>query len=208
MIDITDWKLTLPTGSKDKPTELQGMVLASYSDNHFYADSQGLHMIAPCDGVHTSGSKYPRCEFRELTEKGGLASWSTSKGSHAARWRVCVTHLPVSKPEVVVGQIHDDKDDVFEILHRANTVSVMHDGKSFGTLITNYRQGDEYEIEVLAEHGHINIYLNDALKCAFPKEAKNCYFKIGCYTQSNPSRGAKPGEYGEVILKALSLSHK
>ena len=68
-------------------------------------------------------------------------------------------------------------------------------------------QGDEYEIKVHVENGHINIYLNGTLKCAFPKKAKGCYFKIGCYTQSNPSKGAKPGEYAEVILKALSLYH-
>lgn len=207
MIDLSDWKLTLPTGKKGKPTELQGMKLGAYSDSHYFSDSEGLHFIAPCDGVTTSGSKYPRCELRELNDKGGLASWTTSKGSHSCGWTVCVTHLPVSKPEVVVGQIHDAEDDVFTILHSANVVKVMHDSKCYGTLITNYRQGDVYEIRVLVEQDHINIYMNGALKCAFPKKAKGCYFKIGCYVQSNPSRGAKKGEYAEVIMKALSLSH-
>lgn len=207
MIDLSDWKLTLPTGKPRKPVEIQGMALARYSDSHFFTNEEGLHFIGPCDGVTTSGSKYPRCELRELDEKGKLASWSTTKGVHECGWLVCVTHLPISKPEVVVGQIHDSEDDVFTILHSANVVKVMHDSKCYGTLIKNYRQGDEYEIKVHVENGHINIFLNGKLACAFPKKAKGCYFKIGCYTQSNPSKGAKPGEYAEVILKALSLYH-
>jgi hypothetical protein len=33
------------------------------------------------------------------------------------------------------------------------------------------------------------------------------YFKVGCYTQSNETKGDKPEAYGEVVVYKLKVTH-
>ena len=35
-----------------------------------------------------------------------------------------------------------------------------------------------------------------------------CYFKAGCYTQSNTSKGDASTAYGEVVIYSLSVKHE
>ena len=39
-------------------------------------------------------------------------------------------------------------------------------------------------------------------------DTTGCYFKAGCYTQSNESKGDKPESYGEVVIYKLVVEHK
>lgn len=36
---------------------------------------------------------------------------------------------------------------------------------------------------------------------------KGCYFRAGCYTQSNTKKGDSPDSYGEVVIHELKVTH-
>src|SRR6266511_3032166 len=118
VLNLTNWKLTLPVdtahaGSPDEITqpELNGFQDAQYF--HVNDSGNGVVFKAHCGGATTSGSGYPRSELREMNSNGSTkASWSTTSGTHTMEISQAVTHLPVVKPHVVVGQIHDAADDV------------------------------------------------------------------------------------------------
>jgi hypothetical protein len=70
ILDLTDWKEQLPTGSKGAPTEIKQSKLANYSvDPWFTANTtcDGVQFRAAVNGVTTKGSKNPRSELREMT---------------------------------------------------------------------------------------------------------------------------------------------
>ncbi|HEY0616101.1 MAG TPA: polysaccharide lyase family 7 protein, partial [Kribbella sp.] len=84
VLELTNWKLTLPTGSEGKPAEVKQPELADYAkDPYFVVEGKGVRFRAPVDGVTTSGSSYPRSELREMTNDGQeKADWSSTSGTH------------------------------------------------------------------------------------------------------------------------------
>jgi hypothetical protein len=136
------------------------------------------------------------------------AAWTMNKGEHLMKWTCALTHLPTAKPQVVVGQIHDGEDDVIELRHTKDYLEVIHDDKSFGKLLTGYRLGDVYEASITVKKGVIYVFAGQTtVTVSSAKNAKNCYFKIGCYTQSNTSKGDAADAYGCVRLYSLSVEH-
>ena len=63
-----------------------------------------VSMKTPLKGVTTSGSKYTRVEFREMTNSGkSNAAWATNDGiTHTLYTKQAVTKLPALKPKVAV----------------------------------------------------------------------------------------------------------
>ncbi|MBL8993880.1 MAG: polysaccharide lyase family 7 protein, partial [Spirochaetia bacterium] len=45
-------------------------------------------------------------------------------------------------------------------------------------------------------------------KVDYANTNKGCYFKAGCYTQSNPSKGDDPNDYGRVVIRSLKVFHQ
>ena len=119
VLNLANWKETLPTGSSGSPTEIIQASLASYSnDPYFHVNStcNGVVFRAPVNGVTTSGSGYPRSELREMANNGqDKASWSTTSGTNTLFIDQAITAVPKTKKHVVAGQIHDTKDDVIVI---------------------------------------------------------------------------------------------
>ncbi len=112
VLNLTNWKETLPTGSAGSPTEIKQPQLASYSSDPYFvvnATGDGVRFRAPVNGVTTSGSSYPRSELREMNG-GDDASWSTTSGTHTMTIDEAITATPSEKPYVVAGQIHDSSD--------------------------------------------------------------------------------------------------
>jgi alginate lyase len=107
LLDLTNWKLTLPTGQEGKPEEIVQPALSSFTDDFFRLNDarDGVVFTATAGGVTTSGSSYPRSELREMNGQ-ELASWSNTTGTHTLRLREAVTLLPAVKPHVVAAQIH------------------------------------------------------------------------------------------------------
>jgi len=51
------------------------------------------------------------------------------------------------------------------------------------------------------------VYYNDILKVSYNKSGSGYYFKAGCYTQTNISKGDSASSYGEVTIYNLQVSH-
>jgi len=209
-IDLNSWKLTLDVEDpedKRKPLEILPPQLLKFLHPHFIKTEAGITFKAECGGKTTRGSKYPRSELRELTGD-KLSGWQMNQGTHEMIWTCAVTHLPKVKSQVVVGQIHDGDDDVIEIRHTDNYVEVIHDDKHYGKLITGYKLGDTYTASISVRNGIIYIFSGKTtIAVSTAQKAKNCYFKLGCYVQSNPTKGDDPKDYGEVRLYALRVVH-
>jgi len=205
-MDLKNWKLTLDVEDPKTKKVMEVTDLKCFDHPHFMRLEDHIKFKAKCGGRTTSGSKYPRSELRELIN-GKLASWDTMKGKHVMKWECAVTHLPKVKSQVVVGQIHDDKDDVIEIRHSGDFVEVFHDDIKYGKLITNYKLGDKYSASIEVSNGKIAIH-SGSTSIIVPTKSKNCYFKLGCYVQSNVSKGDSPEEYGEVKLYSVEVKHE
>jgi hypothetical protein len=212
VLDLKNWYVTLPTGSPGSPKTIRQPTLDTFEDAEaFHVDASGQVVVfkARCGGVTTKNSHYPRSELREM--KGdALAGWSCKSGTHSMTFSGCVQHLPSKKPEVVIGQIHNDTDDVVEILCSGHKISAMHNGINYGDLDLSYTLGHDYTVTITATGGIITIDYNQNHKAAQLKcksgEANN-YFKVGCYTQSNTSKGDDPDAYGEVWVSHVSVTH-
>lgn len=64
------------------------------------------------------------------------------------------------------------------------------------------------ELIIQAGDGHIKVWHNDELAMTWKASRKSCYFKAGCYTQSNPSKGDAAESFGEVVLYRLQVEHQ
>jgi hypothetical protein len=110
VLNLANWKLTLRVSRSGAATEISQPAPKSFSDQYIQADPAGHSVVftAPCGGVTTSRSSYPRSELREMACGGSTnASWSTTSGSSTMEITEAITHIPVAKPQVIAGQVHD-----------------------------------------------------------------------------------------------------
>jgi len=169
----------------------------------------GVVFEANAGGVTTSNSGYPRSELREMTGGGqNEASWSTTSGHHTMLIRAAVTHLTVAKPQVTVAQVHDSSDDVLVIrLDGPHHLYAEHNGTDYGDLDTNYQLGTVFTAQFDISGGHIRISYNGVPKVDRAVSSSGDYFKAGCYTQSNTSKGDAPDAYAQVVIYTLVVTH-
>lgn len=215
VLDLTNWKETLPTGSSGSPTEIRQSLLATFSkDPYFRVDSNCDSVIfrAPVNGVTTSGSGYPRSELREMTKSGTAnASWSTTSGTHTMIIDQAITAVPKSKKHVVAGQIHDSSDDVIVIRLEYPKLFIDINGQTGPTLDANYTLGKRFVVKFEASNGKIRVYYNGSSTPShtLSKSGSGNYFKAGAYTQSNCSKESvcDSSNYGEVAIYNLLVQH-
>jgi len=214
VLDLTNWKLTLPidTSHAGSPDEIKQPELATFQDsNYFYVNStrDGVVFKAHCGGYTTSGSGYPRSELREMTSNGSAnVSWSTTSGTHTMEIRQAITHLPVVKPHVVAGQIHNAADDVIVFRLEGTKLFIDQSGVNGPVLTTNYRSGDIFTAKFVVQNGGVQCYYNGQYIYTYPVSTSGCYFKAGCYTQSNTTKGDAATAYGQVVIYSLSVKHQ
>lgn len=213
IFDESQWYLTLPSGSKAKPEMIMNLFQYQHKDYfHLNASKDAMICIAPCGGVTTKNSSYPRSELREMNEKNNeKASWSTSSGKHVMHIRQSINHAPLKKPQVVCAQIHDSSDDLIMIRFTGGSkklLEVTHKSKNL-VLDNDYILGTPFDLKIIAEQGIISVYYNDMIKPAvtIKQKSQGCYFKCGCYTQSNVSKGDDADDFGEVYLFKLIVEH-
>ena len=213
LIDLSNWKLTLPVGDNGVPAEIVQPQLATFSLNPYFVVNvarDGVVFRAHAGGVTTPGSDYPRSELREMKNLGAdEAAWSTFNGVHTLTATVTITHLPIAKPHVVAAQIHDASDDVIMVRLEGEHLFVEGGGQELGDLDPAYRLGTPFTLSIRAAGGRIAVFYDDTgiPKVDIDSVTDGCYFKIGAYTQSNPSRGDAPDAYGEVVVRDLTLTH-
>jgi hypothetical protein len=217
VLDLTNWKLTLPIGSREapgEPLEIFQPELATYTiDPHFMLDRAGTGVLfqAHAGGVTTSNSGYPRSELREMARGGSEnAAWSTTEGVHTMTITQAITHLPEVKPHVVAGQIHDADDDVVMIRLEDTHLFVEGGGDELGTLEPDYALGTPFTVRLVASGGTIEVFYEDMTEpsVSVSREAEGCYFKAGAYTQSNLEQGDEADAYGEVVITDLVVTHE
>lgn len=202
VLDLSIWKLTLPTGSSGKPTEIKQPALATYSSEFFHTvDGPGVLFKAPQKGVTTPNSKNTRTELREMKPGGkDNASWST--GTMEAE--LAFTHLPSSKPHVVGMQIHDKDDDVTVLRLEGTDLWTTNGDNTHGKkIMSGYQLGTRIKVKVVAGGGSIKWYLNGNEVSSLSKKVSGGYFKAGAYQQA----GNSGPDYGEVIIYSLVVTH-
>lgn len=214
VLNLTAWKLTLPvdTSHAGNPDEIRQPELDRFRDSAYFdvnGGQDGVVFTAPCGGATTSGSGYPRSELREMTSDGTTeASWSTTSGVHTMEITEAITHLPAVKPHVVAGQIHDANDDVIVFRLEGSELFVDENGNHGPVLDADYRLGDRFTVKFVARNGGVEVYYNNQYIYTYPVNTAGCYFKAGCYTQSNTSRGDDAAAYGQVVIYRVTMTHQ
>jgi hypothetical protein len=214
VLDLANWKVTLPTGKSSSPTEFLQPALATCTvDPYFHANATADAVVfrAPVNGVTTSNSGYPRSELREMKNGGAdNASWSTTSGTHTMFIDGAITAVPKTKKHIVFGQIHDANDDVIVIRLEYPKLFVDINGKTGPTLDAKYTLGKRFNVKFVAEGGKISIYYNGNQTASYSmsKSTSGCYFKAGAYTQSNCSKESdcSSNNFGEVVIYKLALN--
>ncbi len=219
ILNLTNWKLTLPQGPSETPTEIKQPQLAKYVNNPWFMPSleeNGVRFRAPVNGVTTSGSHYPRTELREMFNSGeDKASWSSTSGTHVMTLTEAVTAVPRTKKHVVTAQIHDDREDIIMIRLEYPKLYVTARSDKLFLLDGDYKLGKKFTVRMEVAGGKTNIYYNNSKKpvYTYTNIYTNSYFKAGVYTQSNCQREVVPwlcndSNYGEVVVYSLNIAHK
>ena len=214
-IDLTDWKLTLPTDATDdgKADEIKQPTLANFSfAPYFYRRADGGQAFrADCDGATTSSNtSYPRSELREMTNNGkDLAKWDTDDGViRTLDVELAFTHLPEIKPHVVGIQIHDGSDDVTTLRLEGTDLWVTKGDKKYKKIATGVGPTDRLKVKYEASGAGIRWFLNGDHVATIDGTYTDCFAKAGCYTQASsrvPKTSDKYGTgYGEVVIYALT----
>lgn len=214
ILDLSNWKVTLPTGKSGSPTEFVQPALETCNVNPYFhanANADGVVFRAPVNGVTTSGSSYPRAELREMKNDGqDKASWSTTSGTHTMFIDGAITAVPKTKKHIVFGQVHDSDDDVVVVRLEYPKLFVDINGKTGPTLDANYVLGKRFTVKFVAENGQIKLFYNGSQKPVYTlkKSTSGCYFKAGAYTQSNCSKekDCSSNNFGEVVIYKLALN--
>jgi hypothetical protein len=150
VLDLSDWKLTLPTGEDEDPTEVTQPDLATFSAQPWFRVEAGCDAVrfrAAVNGVTTGGSSYPRAELREMTDGGeDEAAWSTTDGTHTLVVREAFMALPEERPYLVGAQVHGGDDDVTVFRLEGSSLYITDGDDRHHHLVTDdYELGTEFE---------------------------------------------------------------
>lgn len=191
---INRWKLTLPDASET--TEVTRDHLPHYK----YTPSEITFRCKSNSGT-TANTKYSRSELREMNGS-QRASWETSS-PHKMSYTFKVTKAPAKRPRIVIGQIHDSKDDVVELLadFTKGVFEVIHNTSHYGVLVDKIQLNEWYDITISTDSKGITC-TQGSKKVFTPTKKKipGCYFKIGNYLQSN-----EQDDESEVVVKNINL---
>lgn len=202
-----NWNLTLPIGLKLAPKVIEFPEIDAYKFEFFEIEDDFILMGADVHGVTTKNSKYPRCEFRELTD-GKKAAFET-KGKHTLDYSFAIVELPGLKPEICIGQLHDSNNDVFEVRCHGSELIVQANKKDYKLGKLNLDEKISVKVEITDLKVSIETSKGD--KCGFTiKPNKGLYFKVGCYVQANPQNGTGRGFiklYNAKTTHSLKLIH-
>lgn len=214
VLDLTDWKLTLPTGEEEDPAEITQPELTGFSAAPWFRaedDCGAVRFRAAVNGVTTGGSSYPRAELREMTDGGeDEAAWSTTDGTHTLVVREAFTALPAERPWVVGAQVHGGDDDVTVFRLEGSRLYITDGDDRHHHLVTDdYEPGTEFEARFVARDGKIKAYYNGGLETTISHDGDTNYFKAGAYTQANcgNSDPCTDGNFGEVRISAIDVNH-
>lgn len=209
VLDLSSWKLTLPTASRSdvrQPAEVKNPGLSRYrgSAMELTPDKQGVVFRAGTHGLPTIGSSFARSELRQMNGSSG-ASWSNQGAGYKLHLRQAITHLPTVQPSLVAGQIHGGSEYLLLVRLDGERLYVRVGDREVGELDDAYRLGQPFDLDLVASHGRFKVYYNGTLKVDVAQRCQTCYFKAGVYLQSNASKGEPADSYGAVVLYQLAI---
>jgi hypothetical protein len=214
VLDLTNWKLTLPTGEEEDPAEITRPELDTFSARPWFRVTKNCDAVqfrAAVDGVTTGGSSYPRAELREMTDNGSdEASWNATEGTHILVVTEAFMALPDDKPHVVGAQIHDGDDDVTVFRLEGSKLYITSPDVTHHHLVTDdYELGTEFEAKFVVADGEIDAYYNGEFQTTIAHDKDGNYFKAGAYTQANcgNSDPCESDNYGEVHISDIEVTH-
>lgn len=212
VLDLADWKLTLPTGEDEHPDEITQPELDTFAFDPWFVPTgacDGVRFRAAVDGVTTGGSSYPRSELREM-DGGDEASWSATDGTHTMTVTAAFTALPNDKSQVVAAQIHDADDDVTTFRLEGRSLYVTDGDTTHHKLVVDdYRLGTPFEAKFVVHDGKVEAYYNGDLQTSIDADFDGGYFKTGAYTQANCGNSAPcdASNFGEVEVYGVTVTH-
>lgn len=194
-------------------------------DRFFLVQSGGQwwteHRINAGAGRTSTGTDFPRSENREVLSDGtSLAAWDGGDGGdHYMLWTPRISAVTHERPWVCFGQIHDASSDLIRLQCQGST------GQTTGLdIVARYtKDGDEttvvliengYDVgdslgpcELLVRAGTLTVRIDGALLLTVgDMGVPGCYFKAGCYLQSNVhEQGEDPDDEAAVQILAGSL---
>lgn len=212
ILDLSRWKLTLPTGSGHRPTQILPLNLAQALNSPFFQSTptcNGVVFRAPVTGITTPGSHYPRSELREMADDTTPAAWSSTVGTHWLGVYEAFTALPRGRPALVGAQIHDATDDISVFRLEGSRLWITNGDNPHYRLATDqYQLGTVFSAGYLVTHGQVGAYYNGKLVAQIARAFSNGYFKAGAYTQANCTNAqCDPNNVGETVIYALTTGH-
>jgi hypothetical protein len=209
-----NWYLTLPTGAQGSPDTVRMPKLATYTSAFFQLNDtrDGIIFRTWHGGVTTSGSPNPRSELREETANGTQhAKWNAGTGRHSMTAVGQVNRLTKVRPHVVLHQIHGAADDVTVWRLEGAKLYITDGDNPHGYLVDDaYQLGTRYELITSVDGGTISYRYNGRdLPYTLRSTDAGCYFKAGCYLQSNPAsaKGESTSEYAETVIYNVTVTH-
>ncbi|KAK2609164.1 hypothetical protein QQS21_002246 [Conoideocrella luteorostrata] len=195
-LDLSKWKLQLPTGKKDHPTEISTSDLCNgYSSEFFFMRGNALVMKVPAgqsEGkcVTTKNSHHCRTELREVKP----ISWDPN-----AKVNRLTGDLKVTKNdgEICIGQIHIDDSvshkPVAELCYNSKGdlnmgVNTCRECSQKRTPIDHVTKGQRFTYEIRYEGNKLSVSINGKAfheLSTYDLKAPKSYFMAGNYNQKD-----------------------
>lgn len=218
--DQNHFKLQYAISGKNQITTVSQEEIANGFERYPYftvvphLDYNVVQFWVQVDAPTTDGSSFPRSELRQVNADGSNASIDVFKGTHFLQGKTSITHLPPTKPEVVIMQLFDGSRDRVAI--RTQLISgepylvVRINGSAVKPfLATPYVLNTEFEWKVLVVDGIVSVYYNDMENPIISNQSlqstgsPSWYFKAGCYAQTDVDREKNSNEYVSTELRDL-----
>jgi poly(beta-D-mannuronate) lyase len=111
----------------------------------------------------------------------------------------------------VLHQIHGAADDVTVWRLEGDKLYITDGDNAHGYLVDDaYQLGTRYELITSVQDGTISYRYNGRdLPYTLRSTDAGCYFKAGCYLQSNPAsaKGESTSEYAETVIYNVTVTH-
>lgn len=172
-------------------------IAAGFTSQWYQLSSDKLWTICKVQidaATTSSGTKYARCEHRELGLNGtDKAAWDGTTGEHRLKHISKIMHVPPNKSSVCFSQIHNASSDLVRLQTEGSNGSLKlvlrntPPGSSTETVRTvqaSYTLGAEVSVAWSVVNGSGTVTINGTA-WTFPAGDTGCYFKYGAYAQTN-----------------------
>ncbi|KAF0689279.1 Aste57867_19258 [Aphanomyces stellatus] len=231
LLDLTKWSLDTPEADSDgHARRVYHPELDTYANDYLsVVDESVVQLLVPANGATTSGSHYPRTEFREVLPNGqggrDLFNWDLSR-HHVLNATLAIAQLPPGKPGTAVGQLFGSGPCVIvDVRARRGKLelAVTNHFKPWATkdiaiLDTDVQLGQQFSYVIEMDRGTLSISYNgkhvvdripfaEGRQCQCKSQGKaQCYFKAGNYLQTNTDTDDADA-VGRVYIYSLATSH-